>query len=632
MPDIKELQSKFIKADDAAKAGNLQAAEDARIFAAELKRLQTPSASANFSPAPASTASANFSPAPASTAKLYSEDPSMYTMGREMLTGAGATTAGQMIGTALLPGVGTAIGGAIGGGVGNLTNQIQRMAEDPNYEFRWGELLADVGTSAIPGSGVVKAGIKPILKEATKQGVAGAAATTVQSGLDKGELPSAKELAIGTALPAVVGGGVQAVLPKLPGGRVESVPGVTPQKIRTLEEGQAKGLSVLPTTLDPSFSNKQLESFGGAVASKRQVQQANAEKVPALIREELDLVPDADGRVAELSPGLLKQLRKDAGEAYNVIDEIQKKAKTELDQLEKARAQIDLEPDPKQREILLDQYDQQIASNKAILETQAAADVKKLRELRGESQKNFDKYYNSGGKNVEAQTAAYDLKDQAKQLELDIEDAMRKAGFEDAANNLQRAREKIAKTYNVEEAMNFGDFSIDPGTFAKQLDRGVPLSGNLKLLGQFKLAFRDSLADPTKIPAPGVSNVSSILQTVMGVGAFGGTEGLPLPARLALSGAATVALPVGREMARKRLLSPSVQESLSEAISPKLFASPEAAAAGTAAKQLGQEAGRTEVRPITKMDVDYLRSNPNTAKQFDEKFGAGTSAKWLTGK
>lgn len=620
MPDIKELQSKFIKADDAAKAGNVQAAEDARIFAAELKRLQTPSASANFSPAPASTA------------KLYSEDPSMYTMGREMLTGAGATTAGQMIGTALLPGVGTAIGGAIGGGVGNLTNQIQRMAEDPNYEFRWGELLADVGTSAIPGSGVVKAGIKPILKEAAKQGVAGAAATTVQSGLDKGELPSAKELAIGTALPAVVGGGVQAVTPKLPGGRVESVPGVTPQKIRTLEEGQAKGLSVLPTTLDPSFSNKQLESFGGAVASKRQVQQANAEKVPALIREELDLVPDADGRVAELSPGLLKQLRKDAGEAYNVIDEIQKKAKTELDQLEKARAQIDLEPDPKQREILLDQYDQQIASNKAILETQAAADVKKLRELRGESQKNFDKYYNSGGKNVEAQTAAYDLKDQAKQLELDIEDAMRKAGFEDAANNLQRAREKIAKTYNVEEALNLGDFSIDPDVFKKQLDRGVPLSGNLKLLGQFKLAFPASLADPTKIPAPGVSNVSSILQTVMGVGAFGGTEGLPLPARLALSGAATVALPVTREMARKRLLSPSVQESLSEAISPKLFASAEAAAAGTAAKQLGQEAGRTETRPITKMDVDYLRSNPDTAKQFDEKFGAGTSAKWLTGK
>lgn len=620
MADLKQLEFAFIKADDAARAGDAQAAEDARVFAAELKRLQTPSASANFAPAPASTA------------KLYSEDPSMYTMGREMLTGAGATTAGQMIGTALLPGVGTAIGGAIGGGVGNLTNQIQRMAEDPNYEFRWGELLADVGTSAIPGYGVVKAGIKPILKEATKQGVAGAAATTVQSGLDKGELPSAKELAIGTALPAVVGGGVQAVLPKLPGGRVESVPGVTPQKIRTLEEGQAKGLSVLPTTLDPSFSNKQLESFGGAVASKRQVQQANAEKVPALIREELDLVPDADGRVAELSPGLLKQLRKDAGEAYNVIDEIQKKAKTELDQLEKARAQIDLEPDPKQREILLDQYDQQIASNKAILETQAAADVKKLRELRGESQKNFDKYYNSGGKNVEAQTAAYDLKDQAKQLELDIEDAMRKAGFEDAANNLQRAREKIAKTYNVEEALNLGDFSIDPDVFKKQLDRGVPLSGNLKLLGQFKLAFPASLADPTKIPAPGVSNVSSILQTVMGVGAFGGTEGLPLPARLALSGAATVALPVTREMARKRLLSPSVQESLSEAISPKLFASAEAAAAGTAAKQLGQEAGRTETRPITKMDVDYLRSNPDTAKQFDEKFGAGTSAKWLTGK
>ena len=357
------------------------------------------------------------------------------------------------------------------------------------------------------------------------------------------------------------------------------------------------------------------------------MQQANAEKVPALIRQELDLVPDA-----ELSPGLLKQLRKDAGEAYNVIDEIQKKAKTELDQLEKARAQIDLEPDPKQREILLDQYDQQIASNKAILETQAAADVQKLRELRGESQRNFDKYYNSGGKNVEAQTAAYDLKDQAKQLEVDIEEAMRKAGFEDAADKLQLAREKIAKTYNVEEAMNLGDFSIDPGTFAKQLDRGVPLSGNLKLLGQFKLAFRDSLADPTKIPAPGVSNVSSILQGFMGMGAFGGTEGLPLPARLLLSGAATAALPVTRELARKRLLSPSVQGSLSEAISPKLFASAEAAAAGTATKQLGQEAGRTETRPITKMDVDYLRSNPDTAKQFDEKFGAGTSAKWLTGK
>jgi hypothetical protein len=45
----------------------------------------------------------------------------------------------------------------------------------------------------------------------------------------------------------------------------------------------------------------------------------------------------------------------------------------------------------------------------------------------------------------------------------------------------------------------------------------------------------------------------------------------------------------------------------------------------------GQEAGETEAEPtpITRPAVDFLIANPDTAKAFDEKYGAGLSNRFL---
>jgi hypothetical protein len=46
---------------------------------------------------------------------------------------------------------------------------------------------------------------------------------------------------------------------------------------------------------------------------------------------------------------------------------------------------------------------------------------------------------------------------------------------------------------------------------------------------------------------------------------------------------------------------------------------------------VGHEAGETaaESAPITRPAVDYLIANPDTAKDFDEKYGAGLSSRFL---
>lgn len=98
--------------------------------------------------------------APAPAKNLSGPERGIGTTLREFATEAGAATAGQAIGSMAGP-VGTVVGGAVGGGAGNIINQLKRMSEDPNYNFRWGEFLADVGTGALPGGSVAKAGPKP---------------------------------------------------------------------------------------------------------------------------------------------------------------------------------------------------------------------------------------------------------------------------------------------------------------------------------------------------------------------------------------------------------------------------------------------------------------------------------------
>lgn len=561
-------------------------------------------------------------PAPAETPAPAPASRGIGTTIRELATEAGAGTAGQAIGTAIAPGVGTVVGGAIGGGAGNLINQLQRMSEDPNYRFRWGEFLSDIGTGAIPGGSLAKTGTKAVAREALKQGLAGAASSAAQQAIDEGKLPSAKETLFAGGVSALTGGAAQKVLSGAPSAAasVRKAFAGRSKELRTFEAGSAKGLKVVPSDLDPSFTTTQLESLGGKAAVNQRTQLANQDAVNKMVREELGIAENIG-----LSPSSLKALREQEGKVYEQVDALAEKARKDLEKLQKARAAATNVSDPAQRAIEEAKFNAKYGQKEARLTEQAAASLEDLRKTRGDMQRMWDNYYASGGKNVDAQQGAIALRAKAEELEDTIDRVLRKTGKSALADRIVPARQRIAQSYSVEEMLNPGNFNVDPDVAARMLKNGVPLSGNLRLLGEFKAAFPNSLREASKVSSPDVSLLGTVAQ-----GAVGGVVGLGagnLPG--AVLGAAAV--PLARKGAREYLLSPGVQRRAYEAALPQAKV-PLPLAAGTAAmRQTGQQVGQQATATPVPNDqaIEALRKNPALAKDFDAKYGFGSAKRYL---
>jgi hypothetical protein len=251
------------------------------------------------------------------------------------------------------------------------------------------------------------------------------------------------------------------------------------------------------------------------------------------------------------------------------------------------------------------------------------ADVEQLRSLRAESRKQRDLYYSSEGKNPEALQKSLAAREQAQALELAIEDAVTRAGKPELAAKLRKARETIAKSYDAEDALNLGTGDFDARVFGRKLDQGKPLTGNFEIIGKFQQAFKSSFGDITTKSAPGVSKLGLLGRVVTSGTVYGGTQSVPLAV------AAAVAPEVAGEASRRYLLSSGRQAASLERLRPKITRTAPIASVG--ARMVGQEAGEAgaESAPITRSAVDYLIANPDTAKAFDEKYGAGLSSRFL---
>ena len=125
---------------------------------------------------------------------------------------------------------------------------------------------------------------------------------------------------------------------------------------------------------------------------------------------------------------------------------------------------------------------------------------------------------------------------------------------------MAKSRELIAKTYSVEKALNTTTGNVDAKNLAKQLDKGKPLSGELKQAAEFAARFPKA--------AQTIEGMGSLPQTSpLDWAAFGGI------------GAATanplMLLGVGaRPAARAAVLSGPVQRGLQKApsqVSPQVI-------------------------------------------------------------
>lgn len=503
----------------------------------------------------------------------------------DILMEGGGATAGQLIGAipALsVPTLGASvpIGGALGGIVGNLGAQRRRMVAGEQEGFKLGELLGTALVSAIPGAAVEGAGMKALAKEGGKQALGGLVGKTVETTIDESRLPSSGEVLASTTIPALGGAAAQKLGTK-------GADTLNPSKRATFEAGRKEGLLVTPSSISDSSINRRIESVAGKAAIGQAASKKNQETVTRLAKEAIGVPEKTD-----ITEAVLDTIRREEAKPYEEIRAMAEKAQKGASDLRSATSRSSAHETEALRAI------PETAENLRSLEIQAAADIDELRKARDVAKRNYLHYEKTGTPSaLDAAEAADAL---AAQLEDKIEKAAAEFGTPELVSRLRSARTRIAKTYDVENALNLGDSQVAARILARALNKGRPLSGELENIAKFTEAFPSVMREGATIPTPGVSKVEAGLAALLAAGGMGATQS-PI-------GAAFGALPLLSGPARALVLSKPYQRMLTA----EPFALPKTAA-GT--RLVAQAAGQ-EVARETESDSTTLESEDNALRKL----------------
>ena len=116
---------------------------------------------------------------------------------------------GAAAGTAILPGIGTAIGYIVGGlGAGAAGSIARQRILDPDGELSYGQIVADALINLIPGAKAGKFGVSAVARQAAAGAGISAGARVAETAIDEGELPTFEELASAGLTGAALGAGL----------------------------------------------------------------------------------------------------------------------------------------------------------------------------------------------------------------------------------------------------------------------------------------------------------------------------------------------------------------------------------------------------------------------------------------
>jgi len=247
--------------------------------------------------------------------------------------------------------------------------------------------------------------------------------------------------------------------------------------MQAAREAQKAGYVIPPTQVKPSLINRLLEGSAGKISTAQNASFKNQQITNQLAARSLGLPDDV-----VITPDVLNNLRTKAGQAYENLGasgviKTSPKYIQALDDIEpyknakKAMASFD---SPEAKPII------DIVESLKTPSFDVSAALSKIKLLRSDA----DKAYRANDA-----TLGKVNKDAAKVLEDTIENYLANSKQTDLLQKFRDARQLIAKTYSVENALNQTTGSIDAKKLAAQLAKGKPLSGELKQAGQFAQAF-----------------------------------------------------------------------------------------------------------------------------------------------
>lgn len=312
----------------------------------------------------------------------------------------------------------------------------------------------------------------------------------------------------------------------------------------TVNNALDAGLGVTPSEVDPTWWTNMLESFGGKAATGKAQSASNAERIPALIREDLHLPPTAPLN------GETMQTARDTAYAvgYKPVADLpainwDPEFVKEITKLSPASAGGAVK-NPAQGPI-----DDLLASLTNRGQWTGEQLVRDIRELRKQASDNFRASGMPGG-NPGAQDLAHVQQRAADALEGMAQRAItRQGGSPDALQLMREARQYIARTHSAEDALIAGSDMADPRVLARMADKGRPLSGNMETIGKAANVFPRSFQDPTRATGADVSVVNTMIGAALGGGAgeladhgYMGAMAGPLALALARKGARSAVL------------------------------------------------------------------------------------------
>jgi len=314
-------------------------------------------------------------------------------------------------------------------------------------------------------------------------------------------------------------------------------------------KAQQTGYVLPPSEARPSLLNRFITGYGGKLQTQQEASIKNQPLTNTLTKKALGIAEDA-----ELSTETLNAVRAKAGEAYQAVKDTKEpiysntKYKQSIDALSKdwQAAERDFPEIAKNKGDITDL--QNMMRKAQISPTGAIEMVKQLRSEAKTNLKAFDKPDKQAlGR---AQRQAAEALDQLVDDNLSQNTLVTKAN-PDLVKNYRQARELIAKSYDVETALNEATGNIDAARLGRLLSK-KQLTGYLKDIAEFQRAFPKAAQLPERIgAAPGISPLDVATAGIEGTSALAaGKPGLA---------AGAVGTVLGRPVARSIGLSERYQ-------------------------------------------------------------------------
>lgn len=528
MADLAQLESALVKADA---AGN---ADDARALAAEIRRMRS---------TPVETPKQSLGDTAVSAVEAIGRAP------RNLI--AGAVRGAGSIGSTILRPFESAQENEhrradIDSGLSAFGDMTGAPIDPSSMAYQGGKALTEIGGTAGVGGMLAKpiAQVAPRLATALQSGgmsvgprqslirdmatriLGGAATGGASAGLVNPEY-AGQGAAIGAVLPPALGaaGAVGRGI-----GNTIRGPQVAPQVQQAASSAREAGYVIPPTQANPTLANRVIEGLSGKITT---AQNASARNQP-ITNELAKKAIGAD----DLSPEGIQAVRNAANSAYDELAQVGAFQADDVyrEALKKAAGSKAL-PGIVNKEV--DDLVDALSTQGQLDAQQTIESIKRLR-FEGSANKSAQDPTKRalGSAQMKISNALEDLIDRNLK------------GSPELLKNYRTARQTLAKTYDVEKALNSSSGNIDAAKLARQLQKGRPLTGELRQVAEFAQQFPKA--------AQSVERMGSLPQvSPLDFGAMGALSA-------ATSNPLMMAGIAARPAARGLALSPLIQNRLSQ--------------------------------------------------------------------